>query len=372
MARRFLVNLTRWQWGLFVPVGLLVLIGLAAIFSVAINHPDRTLITFYRQLLYLGLGLAAMVVAALVDYRALRSYSLIIYGAGVLLLLAVIVFGITVRGTTGWLPVGFGLALQPVEFVKICFVVFLARYFSDHVRELYRWRPIILSAAALLLLVGLVLRQPDLGSALVFIGIWVGMLILLNVRRSMLLTILAIGVLTAIVGWSVFLKPYQKNRIMTFLNPERDPLAEGYNIRQSIVAVGSGGLFGQGLGLGPQSQLNFLPEAQTDFIFAVIAEELGFLGAAGVLLTYGVLFLMLVGQARRARDDFSVFLILGFGLLFFIQMFVNIGMNLGLVPVVGLPVPFISAGGSSLIASLICIGIVQSVYRHQPTGSIGA
>lgn len=355
------------HWGLLVTALLLVAIGLAAIYSVQVNRPEEDYVTLIRQAAFFGIGLLLMVIVASIDYRAFRSYSLPLYILGALFLLSVLVFGVTVRGTTGWIPVGFGIVIQPVEFVKIFFVLFLARYLSDRAHELHRWKPILVSGGIMGALVFLVLLQPDLGSALVFVGIWIGTLLLLNVRRSVLMTIGLLAVVIVLVGWNVFLKDYQKERIMTFIDPNQDPLEQGYNIRQSIVAVGSGQLFGKGLGEGPQSQLNFLPEQQTDFIFAVVAEELGFVGTALILLTEALFFSTLFSITKKARDDFSVFAVIGFSLLFFIQMFVNIGMNIGVVPIVGLPLPFISAGGSSLIASFTILGILQSVYIHRPS-----
>ncbi|MFA6537736.1 MAG: FtsW/RodA/SpoVE family cell cycle protein, partial [Patescibacteria group bacterium] len=206
-----------------------------------------------------------------------------------------------------------------------------------------------------------VILQPDFGSALVLLGIWFIMLLLTGVKKNILATILLVGVLLSGLAWGAFLQDYQKDRIKVFLNPTADPLGSGYNVTQAIIAIGSGNFWGRGLGFGSQSQLKFIPEAQTDFIFAVIAEELGFLGVAMVFALFGVIFWRLMILAKTASDDFGQFLIIGIMAVLLIHLTVNIGMNLGVMPVMGISLPFVSYGGSFLITCFVLMGLAQSV-----------
>ena len=203
--------------------------------------------------------------------------------------------------------------------------------------------------------------QPDLGSAMILFLTWLAMVLLLPVPKKTILAIFLIILVLAAGAWLFVLQDYQKDRLLTFVQPQRDPLGSGYNVRQSVVAVGSGQVLGRGLALGSQSQLNFLPEQETDFIFAVIAEELGFVGAGLLLLLFASLFLRLYKIARETRDDFGNFLCLGIITYLTIQTFINIGMNLGIAPVTGIPLPLVSYGGSSLVSILIALGIVLNV-----------
>jgi len=276
-------------------------------------------------------------------------------------LVAVVVFGRELKGTTGWIIIG-PFSLQPVEFAKVACLVLLARYFSDNAREFYMLKHIIISGLIVLFYVGLVMLQPDLGSALVMVGIWVVMILFTGLPKKYLLWLLAIFVVTVTCAWFFVFAPYQKARIMVFLNPGLDPQGRGYNVLQSITAVGSGQLFGRGLSLGSQSSLRFLPEPGTDFIFAVIAEDLGFFG---VLLTVGLLAFIiyrLFGIMSLSQDDQGSYLILGIVAMILVQSFINIGMNMGISPVTGIPLPLVSGGGSSLWSMMIALGMVQSVY----------
>jgi rod shape determining protein RodA len=211
----------------------------------------------------------------------------------------------------------------------------------------------------------LVLLQPDFGSAFVIICMWLGMLLVLPVPRRYLLTLAGVLVVVSAVSWLFLLQPFQKRRIMTFINPTADVTGAGYNVRQSVTAIGSGGWLGRGLGLGPQSQLNFIPERQTDFIFATIGEELGFLGAGSVIILFGLLFWRLLRLSVKAVEPVSQLLVIGFGVMFFVHAAINIGMNMGVFPVTGIPLPFISSGGSALLASCLAIGLLQSISAHQ-------
>ncbi|MDP3965060.1 MAG: rod shape-determining protein RodA [bacterium] len=363
---RLLYIFRKTDWLIFSLTFLILALGLLAIYSTSFSAPEQDQSVFTKQITFMLAGFVLMFLVSGIDFRLLRSVSWFLYIGGALLLLLVLVIGTEIRGTTGWIFIG-SVGFQPVEFVKLLFIVFLARYFADHGHDFRRVRPVLLSGLGLAAYLGLVLMQPDLGSAIVYFVLWYGLLFLLNIKRRYLVGVFLTVLIFASASWSFALQDYQKERIMTFLNPSQDALKTGYNITQSMVAVGSGEFWGRGLGLGTQSQLNFLPEQQTDFIYAVIAEELGFIGAALLLILFGVLFWRLMKVAREARDDYSLFLASSVIIMIYLQMFINIGMNMGLMPVVGIPLPFVSAGGSSLIASLIAIGMIQSVIIHRPT-----
>lgn len=359
--RHFLTMLRRIDWILFLSVVTLSGLGLLAIWSVDIAQDPGRLFNFKKQLAFVVVGCAVALIAACLNYRTLRSMSRGLYIAGLILLIAVLFFGTTVRGTKGWFTI-LGATVQPVELIKVILIVVLAKYFSEraHIVDL----KVLFNLSILTgLYAALTLAQPDFGSALVLIGIAVGMLLLTNVPRRYVISGALIGCMLAVVGWGFFLKDYQKDRVRSFIDPQADPFGRGYNIRQSVIAVGAGGLFGRGLGEGSQSQLRFLPEAQTDFIFAVIAEELGFVGAVMVLALYLVLLFQIVRVALCSKDEFGSYVVLGIGLLFFIQIVFNLGAATGLLPVTGLTLPFVSYGGSSLIVNLLLIGIVESVHK---------
>ena len=350
----------QYDWWMIGLVFLLVIIGMVIIYSIGANAEISDLNRFNKQIIFFAIGLILLVAFSLLDFRLLSSYAYIFYGLAFLLLVGLLIFGTTIRGTTGWFVVG-GISIQPVEFVKLLFVIFMARFFSDKALEMNQWKNILLSAIFTGILVGLVILQPDLGSALIFLAIWLGLLVLQKIRWYKLLIIFLVLLLIGTSSWFFVLEDYQKERITTFIDPAQDPLGTGYNVTQSIIAVGSGKIVGRGLGLGPQSQLEFLPESEADFIFAVIAEELGFLGASFILFLFGFLFFRIWKIIKLASDDFGVMLASGILIIFFVQTLINIGMNLGLMPVTGLPLPFISAGGSSLITSLALIGILESI-----------
>lgn len=354
--------LRRVDWMLFGVTLLLVAVGLAALLSISLNVEQPRIDKFYRQLLSFGVGIVLLASTALLDYRALRSVSWLLYAIGLLLLVGVLIIGVTLRGTTGWFAF-LGNTFQPVEIVKIVMVIVLARYFAHHVDEGASWRVIGTSAAISAIPAALVLWQPDLGSALLLLATWFGMVMFQRLpwRR---LTALLLGIAVVVsLSWFV-LQDYQRDRILTFLDPGRDPLRSGYNIRQSIVAVGSGQFFGRGLGLGTQSQLNFLPTQDTDFIFAVIAEELGFVGVTVLLLLFGIFLFRFVRGLRFTRDAFGAFLLAGLLVLFLNEIILNISGNIGLLPITGTPLPFLSFGGSALISSMIGVGMALGIMSR--------
>jgi rod shape determining protein RodA len=360
MQSRFFDYLKNFDWILFSATMLLVCFGLAEIYSIALSNERLGMENFNKQLLFAGVGLVSIFSLAFIDFYTLRSLSVYFYFIGIFLLVGVLIFGKTVRGTTGWFEI-FGFSLQPVEFIKIVLIIFLARYFSGVSIKLSPLKHLLFSGLGAGFLAGLVLFQPDFGSALLLFLLWSGMVVVSGFDKKYLVMIVVALLITFLSGWLFFFEDYQKDRLMTFFNPDKDSLQEGYNVNQAMIAVGSGGLIGQGIGFGSQSQLKFLPESQNDFIFAVIAEELGFLGVSLVVTLFGIIFYRLIRAARKISNDFGAFFLLGTCILLFIEMFINIGMNIGIMPVVGISLPFISSGGSAIVASMIMIGICESI-----------
>ncbi|MFA6306218.1 MAG: FtsW/RodA/SpoVE family cell cycle protein [Patescibacteria group bacterium] len=360
MFNKLLIYFKNFDWIMFTSVLLLICFGLAEIYSVALSRSQLDLLNFEKQIVFIILGMILLFLLAGFDYHSLRSYSKYFYVLGLVLLIGVLFFGQTIRGTKGWYSLA-GFNLQPVEFIKFVLILFLAKYFSSVPPKIKEFKRLLLSFSGALLFIILVLAQPDFGSAFILFSLWLAMIVLVGFNKKYLLVI---GLILAVVfsgAWYFVLQDYQKERIITFLNPSFNPLSQGYNVSQAIIAVGAGGLIGRGLGFGSQSQLKFLPEAQTDFIFAVVAEELGFSGVLLILLFFGIFFYRCLYHLKRINNDFGIFFILGSMSLIFIEMFINIGMNLGILPVVGISLPFLSYGGSGLISSLMLVGVIESI-----------
>ena len=268
------------------------------------------------------------------------------------------------HGTTGWFIIG-PLSLQPVELAKFFLVIFLADYFSREGRNIFTFRDILKSFAAAAIFIALVLRQPDLGSSIILFLIWLGMLLFSRVQKKHMIVVFLGFIAAGLLAWFFVLAPYKKDRIKVFVNPKLDPLGAGYNIKQSIIAIGSGGFFGKGIGFGSQSQLRFLPEAHTDFIFAMIAEEMGFLMVVFVLGMFALFFWRILVLAQKSQTNFTAYLSVGFLIIFLSETLINVGMNLGLMPVTGLALPFISLGGSALVSNFIMVGILESAKLRE-------
>jgi len=360
MWSRLKLYLKNFDWLLLAAVVLLSVFGLLEIYSVALGQGDLDLINFYKQALFIGIGLIFLFTFSLIDYRFLKSTRRYIFLFGALILGAVLIFGSDIRGTKGWFSIA-GFGIQPVELIKIILLIFLAGYFADLATKVKTLRHFIISAVGAGFMMLLVLLQPDFGSALMLGAIWLILVALAGFPKKYFISIFGVALIVFVISWSFLFKDYQKQRILTLVNPGENTLVEGYNVSQAIIAVGSGSWHGKGVGFGSQSQLKFLPEAQNDFIFAVIAEELGFLGVCLVLFFFAVFFSRCLVAAKRAPNDFCIYFILGGAGLIFIQMFINIGMNIGIVPVVGLSLPFISYGGSSIFSLFILVGIIENI-----------
>ncbi|MBI2989935.1 MAG: rod shape-determining protein RodA [Candidatus Magasanikbacteria bacterium] len=355
------LGLRSFDWILVAAVLILSMVGMAAIYSVDLSRGED-LIFFPTQLLALSLGFLAILVLGFVHISFFESQALLAYLSAFFLLVLVLFFGQTIRGTTGWFRVA-GFSFQPAEFAKLALILFLGWRIERQGRRFDRWQFVLATGFMTFLLVGLIIAQPDLGSAAILAGIWFSLLLVSRTKKRYIVSLVGFVVLAMVLGWFFFFQDYQKERLLTFLNPERDPLGAGYNVSQSIIAVGSGKWLGRGLGFGSQSQLHFLPEAQTDFIFSVIGEELGFMGALLLLLVYSVLLWRLVHSARICRSDFGAYTVLGIALMFLLQLLVNIGAAIGMLPVTGVTLPFVSYGGSSLLINCLLIGIAQSALR---------
>lgn len=353
-----------------IPV-LITIVGIAVIYSLVYGGKDADLA--FRQGVFAALGLAAMVTFFFVDYRVFRGTSWILYVLTILLLVYVDFFGKVAGGAARWINLGF-FQLQPSELAKVFLILFYASFYSSKIGKI-RWPDILVAGLLFVPPLFLILKEPDLGTALVVSFIFIVMFFVSrpskwqNIAVSLLITLAAaVLVLSAlqVKPFGVLLQDYQRNRIVTFLNPSLDPYGKGYNVKQAQIAIGSGGLLGRGLGHGSQSQLQFLPKPQTDFIFSGISESFGFLGTAILLALYGFLIVKIVNVAYLARDNFGMLICFGAAAMFLFQVLINTGMNLGLAPVTGIPLPFASAGGTAMVVYLFIIGIVQNIFiRHK-------
>lgn len=325
-----------------------------------------------RQSIFLVAGLAAMFFLAFIDariYRNSSSFLMSLYFLSLVLLVLVLFLSREVRGMTGWFRFGdFGFA--PVELAKFTVILVLAKYFSRRHVEVYRIRHIIASGLYAGLPIALVLLQPDLGSAIVLAAIWLGVVLLSGMKQRHLAIVMIAGVLVSILAWSFVFKTYQKERILTFLNPAKDPLGYSYNLIQSKIAIGSGGFWGKGLGQGSQGQLNFLPEKHTDFIFSVFAEEWGFFGVSFLLGLYALFFWRLMKIIMAAGNNFFRLFVSGYAIMVFAQITINAGMCLGLMPVTGIALPFMSYGGSNLLINFMILGVIQNIATQTQIGQI--
>lgn len=359
MALPFLAAFRKGDILLMISTVVLIGFGFAAIFSVELSRGAEN-VFLQKQAIALGIGLAACAFVSTMNYHALRHYARGLYLGGLALLVSVFFLGRTLNGSTGWFVFG-GFAFQPVELMKVALMVALAMYFSEQAKRRFGWRDLVMSGGLVAVPVVLLMLQPDLGGAALLVGTWAVMVLFAGIRPSQVFALLAGVIFVAATGWFFVFQPYQKDRIMTFINPSLDPLRTGYNVTQAKIAIGSGGFWGRGLGDGSQSQLRFLPESQTDFVFAVIAEELGFIGVLLLFCAFMMLLWRMLVVARMARDTFGAYLCTGTFAVLLVEITVHVGANLSLMPATGVALPFVSYGGSSLLLSLVFLGLVQSV-----------
>ncbi len=354
---------THFDWVLLLTVTLAALAGILNLYSATSGWTTGTPV-YLKQLYWLGIGMTIALAVCLVDYRHLEYFATFFYGATILLLLFVAFFGKTSMGATRWIDLGF-FNLQPSEVMKVVLIVTFARHFTRKGNFRGQGLPELMTPFALLgVPVLLIMAQPDLGTAMLLLFIGGTMMLFIGIRRRSLITLAVLGAGAVVGGWFQ-LRDYQKERIRTFLDPERDPLGSGYHIIQSKIAVGSGGFFGKGFMAGTQSQLSFLPERHTDFAFSVFAEEWGFFGCILLLALYLFLIIRGIHIARRASDRFGMFLAVGVVAMLFWHMVVNLGMVIGLLPVVGVPLPLFSYGGTSMVTTMIGVGILLNISMRR-------
>ena len=348
-----------FDWLLLAAVSLLLTISVAVIFTTTFGESGGTGDAI-QQFVFALLGFGLVAVIGVTDYRVFRRTAGVLYLVALLFLILVELIGVSALGATRWIDLGF-FQFQPSEFAKIVMVIVLAKVLADNQKTLGTARTFFKTLAYTLVPTLLVAAQPDLGTAMVFLGTWLGMIVAAGVPKRFLAgTAGALAVLIP-TAWFWFLHDYQKKRVLTLVDPNADPLGAGYNVQQAQIAVGSGGFFGQTLGGGSQSQLNFLPIQHTDFIFAVIAEELGFLGSLLLLALLATIIYRALAIANGSRDFFGYLLAIGIMLIVLVQTVVNVGMNIGIMPVTGIPLPFVSYGGTSILMILLAVGILQSI-----------
>ena len=394
------LNIIETPWKIIFSASLLSSIGLVALSSISYQSPSIVQNPFFKQLFFLIFAFAGFLIAFLTPKYLIHKYAYVIYSLGIVLVILPF-FGATHAGTYRWLNIGLPFNFQPSEFAKIFTVIALARYLSDNTINIQYFKSILIPILIALFPSLVVLNQPDLGTALVMISVIFPMLYWSGARPFYLFLLVApiLSILTAfnVIAFSIWaliiaavifysntkiisgagyffgnvffgllsrpiwdmLNPYQQNRVLTFIYPEKDPLGAAYQIIQSKTAIGSGGLFGKGWGEGTQTHLKFLPVQESDFILSVIGEELGFIAIVVILITFGYLISSIIRNSFLSKDKFSSLSLIGLGSILLAHVFVNTAMTVGLIPVKGLPLPFISAGGTFLVTSYLMIGLIM-------------
>ncbi len=359
--RRLLIH---FDWALFSITLLIAAIGILNLYSISSSGEISGTSFYLKQLSWVLIGMALMISIAFIENRYYSDFAYPIYAVALFFLIGVMAFGMITSGAQRWIRIG-PLGFQPSEFVKISLIIVLARFFDQHPnREGYPLKDLPIPFLLLAVPMGLILKQPDLGTAIILFLILLSILLFVKVRWSSLLILGATGAGVLPILWR-FLKEYQKKRIFTFFNPDLDPLGAGYHIIQSKIAAGSGGILGKGFMNGSQCKLGFLPEQQTDFIFSALAEEWGLVGSVFLLALYFLLIWWGLRVAVGSKDRFGAIVSFGVVAMLFWHVFINIGMVLGMMPVVGIPLPLMSYGGSFCISSLIGIGLLLNVSMRR-------
>lgn len=319
---------------------------------------------FFRQVVWIFIGWIVFIVFSNINYRIYFELSIYLYILAVILLVFVDIFGKQVMGAQRWIQI-FQINFQPSELAKISLVLFLSRILSVNYlfREKSQFKVFIKAGVATLLLCLLIFKQPDLGTAMILFFVFIMMIVGSNLKKRYVIAVILSLILVSPLGWKI-MKPYQRKRIMVFLNPNEEPLGAGYTIIQSKIAIGSGRLLGKGFLAGTQNQFNFLPERHTDFIFTVVAEEWGLVGSVFLLLIYYFLLKIIINSASRVKDDFGTLICVGIFSIMFTHILINIGMTLGIFPVVGLPLIFISYGGTNLLVNYLMLGIFYNILKN--------
>ena len=359
----------RFDYVLVIAALALVGYGLALIYSGSISTGEGSFRSINspvtKQIVFAIAGVAGMLIVSRIDYHYFIHYAWILYALSVLSLIAILFIGTEAGGSTRWFDLG-PIQVQPSEFAKLATIFALARFFSDHGGDAREVKALFISLAIVIPSVILVFVEPDLGTSVVFLGIWLGVVLVAGVSRRHLLILMATGIAILPFAWTFALADYQVERFDVLVNPEQDPLDAGYNVIQSQIAVGSGGIFGKGLTNGEQTNLGYLKVPTKDFIFSVLGEELGFVGAMGLFLLFIILLFRGIRAAEIAGDPAGQLIAVGIVLLILTQTFINVAVNVSLFPVTGIPLPFVSQGGSSLVSLFGSLGVLQSiVMRHR-------
>ncbi len=328
------------------------------------SFSDSSANAFHQSLWFLIGGIAVFVISRM-NVRFLRDsrYISLVYIASLFLLVFVLATN-RINGAKSWFSLG-GFGFQPVDMVKLLVILMLAKYFSRRHVEIKNIKHLIVSAIYALVPIGLIMLQPDFGSAMVIGVLWLGMALVAGISKKHLAILFGIAIVVFTGAWMFFFKPYQKDRIITFVNPGHDIRKSGYNVYQSMIAVGSGGVLGKGVGYGTQSRLHYLPEYKTDFIFAAFTEEWGLIGALVVIAAFGIFLWRILVHAERGVTNFETLFCVGYAILILGHVIINIGMNIGIMPVTGVPLPFMSYGGSHVLAECIGLGIIISMSRFE-------
>lgn len=348
------------DWKLF-----LALVPIIGAGMVAMNDFVGTGGFFSRQLIWVCLSFLIIIFASRIDFRFLRRTSVVlsVYIIAFILLVGVLIIGHTIKGAKSWISIG-AFSLQPADIAKLALIILLAKYFSRRHVEIRHIRHILVSGAYAGIFFILVALQPDFGSAITIFLIWFGMVLVSGISKKHLFLVSCIGLIAFVGLWNFGFKQYQKERILNFIHPLADIRGSGYNAYQSVIAVGSGGLLGKGVGYGTQSRLSFLPEYETDFIFAAFAEEWGFIGIVLLFILFVIIFQRIFNIAMKGETNFEILFALGVSIFFMAHLTINIGMNIGLMPVTGIPVPFMSYGGSHILTESLAIGILMGMRNY--------
>ncbi len=355
--------LSRMDWSLILIVLTLNFVGLVNLYSATHGpHSQDVANLFISQIIWLGAGWSIFFILTLVDYQNLLRLAYPIYFLNLIALIFVTFFGTTALGAQRWIDLGF-FRYQPSETMKLALVLVLAKNLSRYSVNGpgLGFKSLVIPILLILLPFGLVVEQPDLGTGLMLMAIGGGILVFMKIRKMILMGVIALGIIAIPIAWNYVLRDYQRDRILNFLSPTRDPRGSGYNSIQSKIAIGSGMLVGKGFRKGTQSQLEFLPERHTDFIFSVLSEEHGFIGSFLTVCLFVALFVVAVRIIDNARDKFGAILVVGVVAYIFFHMTINIGMVIGLLPIVGVPLPLLSYGGSSMLTTMAGLGLVSSV-----------
>jgi len=357
-------QLKNLDWILIASSFLLIGFGLLSIYSSSLGKNDFS--NFKKQIVFFAVGAALMFFLSFFDWRTFRENSsliLALYFICLAVLVGLFFFAPSIRGVKTWYKIG-NFSLDPIEFTKIVLIILLAKYFSMRHVEMYRVRHILFSGFFTFLPAVLIFFQPNLGSVLILVSIWLGILIISGIRLRHFLILLLCAFLVLVLSWNFLLKDYQKTRVISFISPQIEPLGINWNQNQAKIAIGSGKIFGQGIGQGSQTQYGFLPESQTDFIFSAIAEETGLTGVSFLLLLFLILIWRIFKIAFSSQTNFPRLFSAGLAILFISQIFIHIGMNLGLLPIIGISLPLVSYGGNGLISLLMGIGILENIKNN--------